>query len=56
MLAPQTVICIKWGNRYGADYVNRLASMIRRNTAQPTRVVCFTDDAAGNPGQLKSTE
>ena len=43
----QTVICIKWGTRYGVDYVNRLASMIRRNTRRPTRIVCFTDNAEG---------
>lgn len=43
----QTVICMKWGTRYPADYVNRLASMVRRNTQRPTRLVCFTDDAAG---------
>src|SRR5262249_46208506 len=24
----QTVICMKWGTRYGPDYVNRLYSMI----------------------------
>lgn len=47
----QTVICIKWGTRYGVDYVNRLASMIRRNTRRPTRIVCFTDNAEGiDPG------
>jgi hypothetical protein len=40
----QTIICMKWGTRYGVEYVNRLASMIRRNTARPTRIVCFTDD------------
>lgn len=45
MTQRQTVICIKWGTRYGADYVNRLWSMIRRNTRRPTRLVCFTDDA-----------
>lgn len=47
----QTVICIKWGTRYGVDYANRLASMIRRNTRRPTRIVCFTDNAEGiDPG------
>jgi len=47
----QTVICIKWGTRYGADYVNRLASMIRRHTRRPTRLVCFTEDPRGiDPG------
>ena len=43
----QTVICIKWGTRYGSDYVNRLFSMVKRNTKNPTRFVCFTDDATG---------
>jgi hypothetical protein len=43
----QTVICIKWGSRYGADYVNRLLSMIRRQSARDTRLVCFTDNDIG---------
>jgi len=43
----QTVICIKWGSRYGADYVNRLLSMIRRQSARDTRLVCFTDNDTG---------
>ena len=50
-MQQQTIICIKWGTRYGADYVNRLASMIRRNTRRPTRLVCFTEDPNGiDPG------
>jgi hypothetical protein len=43
----QTVICMKWGDRYGPDYVNRLYSMVRRHTKRPTRLVCYTDDATG---------
>ncbi|MEL6505693.1 MAG: hypothetical protein AAFO61_00925 [Pseudomonadota bacterium] len=43
----QTVVCMKWGDRYPADYVNRLWSMIKRNTARPTQLVCYTDDAQG---------
>jgi hypothetical protein len=46
-MSKQTVICIKWGTRYGASYVNNLASMIRRNTKRPTRLICFTEDPAG---------
>ena len=42
---------MKWGTRYGVDYVNRLASMIRRNTRRPTRILCFTDQPHGiDPG------
>lgn len=43
----QTVICIKWGTLYGIEYLNRLASMVQRNTKRPTRLVCFTDDGNG---------
>ncbi len=43
----QTVICMKWGTAYGADYVNKLHAMVRRNTARPLRFICFTDNAAG---------
>lgn len=38
---------MKWGTRYSTDYVNRLWSMIVRNTSRPTRLVCYTDDAGG---------
>ncbi len=40
----QTVICMKWGTRYPADYVNRLHSMVQRHTTRATQLVCFTDD------------
>lgn len=43
----QTVVCMKWGERYPADYANRLWSMIKRHTKRPTRLVCFTDHAEG---------
>ena len=43
----QTIVCMKWGTRYPSDYANRLWSMIKRNTKRPTRLVCYTDDAAG---------
>jgi len=40
-------ICMKWGDRYSADYVNRLYGMIRRQTPGDIRVVCLTDDPTG---------
>ena len=47
----QTVICIRWGTRYGADYVNRLYRGVMRHVSRPTRFVAFTDDPAGlDPG------
>ncbi len=43
----QTVICLKWENKYSSDYVNKLYSMVNRNTSRPLRFVCFTDDPTG---------
>jgi len=43
----QTVICMKWGTRYGADFVNRLNAAIQRNTTRGTQLVCLTDDPSG---------
>ncbi|WP_409434028.1 hypothetical protein ACJ3XI_05875 [Litorimonas sp. RW-G-Af-16] len=46
----QTVICMKWGTRYGAEFVNRLYNAVQRNTKRDTRLVCLTDDTTGiNP-------
>lgn len=44
---PATVACIKWGTAFGADYVNRLYSGVRRNLARPLRFLCMTDRAEG---------
>lgn len=45
------VLCIKWGTKYGPEYVNRLRSMVARNLSRPHRFVCLTDDRSGiDPG------
>jgi hypothetical protein len=41
------VVCMKWGNRYAPEWVNRLYAMVARNTTWSIRFVCFTDDPAG---------
>src|SRR4029079_4871061 len=43
----QTVICLKWADRYGPEYVNRRHSMVSPHTQRPLRFVCFTDDPSG---------
>ena len=43
----QTVICLKWGTRYGPEYVNRLYSMVTRHTERDLRFICITDDSSG---------
>ncbi len=41
------IITLKWGNRYGPEFVNRLSAAVDRHTQEPVTVVCFTDDATG---------
>ena len=49
--AVKQVICISWGTKYGAPYVNRLYAMVARNLTPPFSFTCFTDNAEGfRPG------
>ena len=41
------VLCMKWGTRYGAGYVNRLQRGLQRHLRGEFQLVCFTDDASG---------
>lgn len=43
----QTVVCMRWGDRFPVDYVNRLYRGVLRNVARPTRFIAFTDDPNG---------
>ncbi len=52
-MRQRTIICMKWGTRYGPEYVNRLAAMVRRNVSQPMRFICFTDDISGVDGGIE---
>ena len=48
------VLCMKWGTKYPADYVNRLYSMVARNLNRPFRFVCLTEDAQGLSPEIES--
>jgi hypothetical protein len=39
------IICVKWGDKYGAEYVNRLYAAVQRHTTVEHRFHCFTDNA-----------
>ena len=41
------VLCMKWGTKYAADYVNTLYSMVARNMTRDFRFVCLTEDGVG---------
>ena len=41
------IICMKWGDKFPASYVNRLYGMISRNITLPFQLVCFTEISDG---------
>lgn len=41
------VVTLKWGTRYGAEFVNKLFAAVSRNLSLPFQFVCFTDNNAG---------
>ncbi len=45
------VLCLKHGDKYGAEYVNILYSMVKRHTTIPIEFICFTEKPQGiDPG------
>ena len=47
LLYPVNILCMKWGVKFHADYVNRLYRAVARHLTLPHRFVCLTDDSAG---------
>ena len=43
----KNILCIKWGDKYDASYVNKLYRMVSRHITPPYRFVCLTDDTTG---------
>ncbi len=41
------LVCMKWGDKFGADDVNRLYRMVRANLSGDLRMLCFTDRPDG---------
>lgn len=52
--SPVNIVCMKWGTKYGPDYVNTLRGMVTRHLSRPHRFVCLTDDAAGLRDDVES--
>lgn len=41
------ILCMKWGTKYDARYVNRLYHMVRRHLSVPFTFICLTDRSEG---------
>lgn len=47
MSGQRHILCMKWGTKYGPEYVNRLYAMVRRHLSGDFRFICLTDDGTG---------
>ena len=47
MSPERTILCMKWGTKYGPEYINRLYAMVRRQLRGEFRFVCLTDESDG---------
>jgi hypothetical protein len=54
MNTQKIIICMKWGKKFGPEYVNRLYAMARRNITGDFRLVCFTDDSEGLRAEVET--
>lgn len=41
------VVCLKFGTKYSARYVNTLYTMVERNLTMPHKFICYTEDPTG---------
>lgn len=50
MKSKISVVCVRFGDLYGREYVEKLRNMIARNLTVPYEFVCITDDPNLMPG------
>lgn len=48
------VVCLKWGTKYGPEYVNKLYNMVKRNLKLDYEFVCFTDNRKGIDSHIRT--
>ena len=50
------LVCLKWGQRYDAAYVNRLCAAASRQLPSAPRCVCFTESPEGIDASIEVRE
>ena len=50
------VVCLKWGDKYSSNYVNRLFFMVKKNITHDFNFFCLTDDSEGLVEEVKSID
>lgn len=51
---PVNILCMKWGVKFHAEYVNRLYRAVARHLSLPHRFVCLTDDTTGLDANIET--
>lgn len=52
--APLAIVCVKWGTKYSAEYVNKLQASVRRHLQGIEHgFFCFTEDPQGVEGETR---
>jgi len=41
------IVCFKWGDKFGAEYVNKLYNAISRHVTIPHNFICYTENPEG---------
>lgn len=49
---PLRVVCVRFGSKYGRDYVEKLRNMVARHLTVPYSFYCLTDDKHEIPGVI----
>jgi hypothetical protein len=49
------IVCLKWGTKYGSEYVNNLYAGVKRNTTVDFKFWCFTEDSTGIRSEVLTT-
>lgn len=47
------IVCVKYGTKYGPEYVNRLFYGVRKNLTLPFKFHCFTENPTGIDDNIK---
>ena len=43
-MIKNTIVCVKWGDKYGREYVERLKEQVEKNCSIPFNFYCLTDN------------
>ena len=46
-------VCLKWGTKYDAEYVNRMYVMLKRNCKEQFTLYCCTEDPSGISNEIQ---